>query len=67
MVAVRGHMSHEPNKIVGEEGAGIWMMSTFTVEKEFRISVSNLGTPWVVTIYSMCLHLNFFTTPDLKF
>ena len=57
-------MSHVQNKIVGEEGAGIWVMSTFTANEEFRISMSNLGTPWAVTIYSMCLRLDLLTTPD---
>jgi hypothetical protein len=40
--------------------------STFTADEEFRISMSNLGTSWAVTIYSMCLRLNLLTTPDLK-
>ena len=53
-------MSHEQNTVVGEERARIWVMSTFTADKEYRISMSNLGAPWAVTIYSMCLHLKTF-------
>jgi hypothetical protein len=66
MVAIGGHLSHEQNKIVGEVGAGIWVMSAFTADEEFRISMSNLGTAWAVTIYRMCLPLNLLTIPDLK-
>ena len=66
MVDDRGHVSHKQNKIVGEEGAGIWVTSALSADEECRISMSNLGTPWAVTIYSMCLCLNLLTTPNLK-
>jgi len=43
------------------------MASIFTDEEDFGNSLSNLGTPSAVTIYSMYLHLNLLTMPDLKF
>jgi hypothetical protein len=37
------------------------------IHLEFGHSLSNLGTPSAVTIYSMHLCLNLLTMPDLKF
>ena len=37
-----------------------------SANEDFGTSLSNLGTPSAVTVYSMYLRLNHSTTPDLK-
>jgi len=44
-----------------------WLQSTSTANEDFRNSLSGLGTPSSVTIYSMYLRINLPTTPDMKF